>query len=111
MHRMKKQGDTGAAALQEILDLVLIELAYAGENYCVPFGMIGRATGLPIDFVRVACRTLQSQGLAFYARGLFNEDGDVAGAGYGATRKGREHAREIERLRVPDLPIEDQATS
>lgn len=44
--------------------------------------------------VRRACRSLRRKGLAEYWRGLWTEYGDPAGAGYGATAKGREVAYE-----------------
>ncbi len=38
--------------------------------------------------VRRACRSLVRKGLAAFHRGLFNEDGMVAGSGYGITEAG-----------------------
>ena len=40
------------------------------------------------DMARAVCRSLADRGYAFYMRGLFTEDGEVAGAGYGITEKG-----------------------
>lgn len=40
--------------------------------------------------VRLACRSLARKGLAQYQRGLWREDGEMAGAGYGVTRAGAE---------------------
>lgn len=43
------------------------------------------------DMARAACRSLTDRGYAFYMRGLWNEDGYPAGAGYGITDKGAEY--------------------
>ena len=43
-----------------------------------------------LKIVRRACRSLRRKGLAEYQRGLFNDDGEVAGSGYCATRAGAE---------------------
>lgn len=40
------------------------------------------------DMARAVCRSLTDRGFAFYMRGLFTEDGDPAGAGYGITDAG-----------------------
>ena len=55
------------------------------------FAAISRSTGLPRDYVRAACRSLTDQGRAHYRGGLFTEEGEVAGAGYAATRAGIEY--------------------
>lgn len=47
------------------------------------------------DMARAVCRSLTDRGFAFYANGLFNEDGMTAGAGYGITEKGRAYLGEI----------------
>lgn len=46
------------------------------------------AAGGPDDrkAVRRACRSLARKGLARYGRGLWTEDGEMAGAGYAATK-------------------------
>lgn len=45
--------------------------------------------------VRVVTRQLARKGLAEYAKGLFNEDGQVAGAGYSVTALGNVVAQVI----------------
>ena len=45
-------------------------------------------TGLDLKQVKRACRSLKKKGLAVYMRGLFDEDGKVAGSGYGASEEG-----------------------
>ena len=42
------------------------------------------------DFVRGMLRQMTDEGLCYYMRGLFTEEGQVAGAGYGITQKGRD---------------------
>jgi hypothetical protein len=75
-------------ALQEILDLVLTEIANAGTEWRLHLQTIARATGLPKEIVRAACRELRDRGLAVYSRGLFTDDLTPAGAGYGPTNLG-----------------------
>lgn len=66
----------------------ICNLPGAGEFY-YPFDRIERATGLPRDKVRVACRHLKRRGLLAYARGLWSEStGAPAGAGYGLSDAG-----------------------
>ena len=52
------------------------------------FRGIAADTKLDVKVVRRAARSLARKGLAEFARGLFDEDGMVAGSGYGATRAG-----------------------
>lgn len=54
-----------------------------------PFNPIIERTGLQRRVVRRACRSLTRKGLAYFAKGLWTEDGEMVGAGYGATRAGR----------------------
>ena len=51
------------------------------------FASICHETKLTRKEVRLACRSLTRKGLAVYARCLFTEDGEMAGAGYAATEK------------------------
>lgn len=43
------------------------------------------------DMARAICRSLTDRGFARYERGLWNEDGETAGAGYRITDAGREY--------------------
>lgn len=52
------------------------------------FKGLSRATGLSIDAVRDACRSLRSKGLSRPEKGLMTEDGDFVGSGYTATSEG-----------------------
>lgn len=47
------------------------------------------------DLVRGLLRGLTDKGLAYYAPGLFTEDGEVAGSGYGITQKGRQFLKDF----------------
>ena len=68
------------------------------DEFCGPFVSLQRETGLDRRTVRKACRSLAERGLARYMRGLFDDDGRVAGAGYGLTRTGSEMAWNTIRL-------------
>ncbi len=43
------------------------------------------------DMARAICRSLRDRGYARFERGLWNEDGEPAGAGYRITKKGRDY--------------------
>lgn len=47
------------------------------------------------DMARAILRDLRERGLCFYAKGLTTEDGEMAGAGYGLTKKGLEYYDEL----------------
>lgn len=63
---------------------VLVVLA-AHHGACFPFRPLMRRTRLSRTEVRRACRSLRRKGLARYERALWTEDGEMVGAGYGAT--------------------------
>lgn len=52
------------------------------------FRDIAKKTGLEERKVRCAVRSLARKGLTEYVRGLFDDDGMVAGSGYAATYEG-----------------------
>ncbi len=52
--------------------------------------------------VRRACRSLARKGLAEYQRGLVTEDGEMAGAGYGATKEGAAVVEDYQNLKKQD---------
>ena len=64
-------------------------LAYMIEEGCVglafPFEPIAVNTGLDRKVVRRACRSLARKGLAQFIRGLWDDEGNPAGSGYGPT--------------------------
>ena len=78
---------------------VLAELAEArrcnGEFCFVRIAKIEEATGLGPELIRAILRQLVDQGLAEYRRGLFTEDGEVAGSGYAATLAGMAKKLEV----------------
>jgi transcription initiation factor IIE alpha subunit len=63
---------------------------------CVGFDPICRDTDLPRNEVRRIIRHLARKGLAEFHRGLCNEDGEFAGAGYCITKAGQELAEKID---------------
>jgi Mn-dependent DtxR family transcriptional regulator len=69
-------------------------LAALVEHYSIDFGYFTFATiasesGLAPHLVRRTVRSLARKGFAEYAKGLWTEDGRLAGAGYRATEAGR----------------------
>jgi len=71
-------------------DEIQVLFAFDNVEYYSNFKCLSAVTGLPIDTVRAACRSLKEKGYACFSRGLFTEDGEVAGSGYGRTMKGHE---------------------
>jgi hypothetical protein len=70
-------------------------LAFLADQFscdAVYWGFDGIAQHIKLDRkqIRRACRSLKKKGLAEYMCGLFNDDGEVAGSGYGATKTGAE---------------------
>jgi hypothetical protein len=53
---------------------------------------------IPREMVRAICRDLTDRGMVRFRRGLFTEDGEVAGSGYGLTRKGLHHLIVLEEI-------------
>lgn len=53
--------------------------------------------GYHVELARGALRALVARGFVKHQRGLFNDDGNVAGSGYGITPAGRLAMTEIER--------------
>lgn len=75
---------------------ILIELVCQDECFnCMHFKAISSATDLPVADIRIAVRAMASEGLAYFATGLFTEDGEPYGSGYGATDLGRAVAAEL----------------
>jgi len=61
---------------------------YDRRGYAFSLAFLAQETGLHRDVVRGVCRSLTDQGLAFYMKGLWSEDGMPAGSGYGITEAG-----------------------
>ena len=69
---------------RELLCLkALVEFGNENEDgFCTTFKHIAELAGLNETQGRRSVRALVRKGLAEYHRGLFNEDGDVAGSGH-----------------------------
>jgi len=82
-------------------------------TYYRPFSTIASWSGLTRPQVSRACKALRRLGFTQYARGLFTEDGEVAGSGYRITRLGHawwwdnEHSPD----RAPQGPLADSDKS
>ena len=61
---------------------------YQSDQNCLYFRAFTLSTRLNTKQVRRTVRSLARKGLAEYIRGLFDEDGMVAGSGYCATEEG-----------------------
>jgi hypothetical protein len=61
---------------------------FESDMNCLYFKYIASETKLTESQVRRAVRSLARKGLAEYVRGLFDDDGQVAGSGYCATFQG-----------------------
>lgn len=67
----------------------LVDGYFGDHDYCfLAFKRICTETGLDRKQVRRSCRLLARKGLAQFGFGLWNDDGNVAGSGYAATRDG-----------------------
>jgi hypothetical protein len=58
------------------------------HGYYHRLSTIADDAGVDVEAARFACRRLRDKGLAIYRRGLFTEDGEVAGSGYALTPAG-----------------------
>ena len=68
---------------------VLGALNFSADGVCFcGFAWLMDETGLDRKAVRRACRSLRRKGLAQFAIGLWNEDGEPRGSGYAATEVG-----------------------
>jgi RIO-like serine/threonine protein kinase len=55
----------------------------------LPFSTVESRTGLARRTVKLIVRRLSRKGVTRFGRGLFDDDGCVAGSGYGLTNVGR----------------------
>lgn len=69
------------------------------EHY-LPFAPVCEETKLPRNIVRRSIRALARKGLTEYQKGLCNDDGEFAGAGYRPTKQGYEIAMKAEKTGV-----------
>lgn len=85
---------------RQVLDKVILTTMIEGgaafgltENY---YHLAAFETELiPREIARAILRDLTDRGLCHFRRGLFDEDGVVAGAGYGITLKGIAYHEEL----------------
>lgn len=64
-----------------------------GGKCCYSFASLAEmCPALPARMIRRTVRSLARKGLTGFERGLMNEDGGLAGAGYGIERAGRDLA-------------------
>ena len=73
------------------------------------FASITAVCGLDRRLVRRACRSLARKGLAKYARGLWTENGEPAGAGYAITREGLAQLEGFGIAPIDPDPIDESA--
>jgi DNA-binding MarR family transcriptional regulator len=66
-----------------------------GDDMCTYFRVIAEQSGLEEKQTRRSVRSLVRKGLAKYVRGLFDEDGMVAGSGHCLTPEGRKLADDL----------------
>lgn len=69
------------------------ERASGEQGYGVYFRAVVEDTGFTLDQVRRSVRACARKGLTEHVRGLFDEDGRVAGSGYGLTPAGISYSR------------------
>src|SRR5258708_5451816 len=58
------------------------QLEYSDKGNCAYARAVAKTTGLEVNEARNALRSLMRKGLVEYHRGLFNDDGFVAGSGW-----------------------------
>lgn len=69
----------------KVLEALVEADDYSGYCY-LAFDALCANTGLERKVVRRACRSLARKGLAQFGKGLWTEDGEMAGSGYCATK-------------------------
>lgn len=80
---------------------VLCALAGVGLDLCLPFRPLMDETKLTRSEVRRACRSLSRKGLASFSKGLWTDDGEPAGSGYGLSFAGVDLACTFDHNPVP----------
>ncbi len=72
---------------------------YGSEYGYLAFKAIARRSGLDPSHVRRSVRALARKGLAEYGKGLWTDDGELAGSGYRCTEAG---------FKAASKPIEEE---
>lgn len=73
---------------RERLLLLAMQEAGASPERCFTFAGLANLGALERLHIRRTVRALARKGLALYQRGLWTEDGEPAGSGYGLTEAG-----------------------
>lgn len=98
-----------AQQARDVLDMAILSDMNSGSG---AFGrydtyyhlcVLGDPEIIPREMVRAICRDLTDRGYAHFMRGLFTEDGEPAGSGYGITRKGLRYLSALEEIYLPPL--------
>jgi hypothetical protein len=79
--------------LVDELCLRTLDNMISDPEYCTRTDGMAKSMGIDKDMVIALLRELKRRGHADFFRGLFTEDGDVAGAGYAPTRAGLDALR------------------
>lgn len=85
--------------------LIGLALAAPCDDWYASFKSIGENCGLETHLIRRTIRLLARKGLAEYASGLANDDGEFKGAGYRLTGAGWAIVREYNEWK--DRPYDD----
>lgn len=73
----------------ELRALEVLSDHYNSEGNCLYFKTIASLSGIEPKKVRRVVRSLARKGLAEFTRGLFDDEGNVAGSGYCCTPAGK----------------------
>jgi DNA-binding IclR family transcriptional regulator len=79
---------TRSVSEREMMALNALAGIYGSDYDCLGFKAIARRSGLDPAHVRRSVRALARKGLAEYAKGLWTDDGELAGSGYRCTAAG-----------------------
>jgi hypothetical protein len=71
---------------------------YGLEGNCLPSGFVASLTDLSLLQARRAIKSLQRRGYAELVRGIFNDEGMIAGSGYCCTAEGRAAQKDISKI-------------
>src|SRR5690242_15607070 len=83
---VKYQGPKVSAT--ELRALEILADHYLDDCDCLYFATIADKSGIEPSKIRRVVRSLARKGYAQYVRGLFDDEGQVAGSGYSCTRAG-----------------------
>lgn len=71
------------------------------EWFALPLSAFTTEPYITREMASACCKSLRDRGFARFERGLWTEDGDMAGAGYRITKDGVEY---LKTLTTPSLP-------